>query len=119
MRFQTGNGNYCHRSNRLANAVGLSVIIVLVAALVSFILFVSEKQDFLDWCITSSTSYVNATYNEANTLSNMTTINLSTSIDYYNCERLFQDEVKWSLMCLAVLLTVYVSKRSNNYESYC
>ncbi|KAI8887824.1 hypothetical protein K501DRAFT_283104 [Backusella circina FSU 941] len=108
IKFQTGDINYCHRSNRTANAVAFSVIAVLVTALVSFILFVSEKQDFLDWCITSSTSYVNATYNEVNTASSKSTINLSTSIDYYNCERLFQDEVKWSLMCLAVLLAVYL-----------
>lgn len=92
-----------------ANALG-----VLIVTLANFILFIIEKDSFNDWCIGSSADYVKDVYidyNPNSTVTTRTNLNstLTNTIDVYNCERLFQDEVKWSLLCMVVMYVVYVS----------
>lgn len=92
-----------------ANALG-----VLIVTLANFILFIIEKGSFNDWCIGSSANYVKNVYidyNPNSTVTTRTSLNstLTNTTDVYNCERLFQDEVKWSLLCMVVMYVVYVS----------
>ncbi|KAI8984314.1 hypothetical protein BDF20DRAFT_859215 [Mycotypha africana] len=91
-----------------ANALG-----VLIAAIVNFVLFVEDKDGFNKWCIEmgvdqvqtafASNNHMNGTDGTLNNLSNA----LRTANNLYNCNRLFEDEMKWALFCTIVMIVIY------------
>ncbi|KAG0732618.1 hypothetical protein G6F57_018218 [Rhizopus arrhizus] len=90
-------------------AITANAIAVLIVTLVNFIFFASDKSGFYDWCISSSTSYMTDVYHQINSNSTeVLPISLESKEDYYNCQRLFEDEIKWSFVCFAVMTVVYV-----------
>lgn len=102
------------KSKRTVFAITANALGVLIVTLVAFILFIIDKKSFDDWCIGSSADYVKDVYidyNPNSTVTTLTSLNstLTNTTDVYNCERLFQDEVKWSLLCMIVMYVVYVS----------
>ncbi|KAI8047075.1 uncharacterized protein B0P05DRAFT_450599, partial [Gilbertella persicaria] len=79
---------------------------VLAVTLVNFVLFVIAKDKFInEWCIGSSASYYLDT---VSITSNSTIAGALGSRDMYNCERLFENEAKWSLLCLICMFVVYI-----------
>ena len=86
--------------------IAISAILVLISTLVNFILFVVNQDTFRIWCLQDS---------RMTTLTNIqdqsggnTTITLDSDIDYYNCDRLFANQVKWSLLCVIAMYIIYV-----------
>ncbi|KAI9321793.1 hypothetical protein BX666DRAFT_1850740 [Dichotomocladium elegans] len=78
---------------------------VLVDSLVNFVYFITHHDQYLSKCIQAA----------AETLSGPPTTNGTASIpvpdintrDYYNCDRLFQDEVKFGLISVILMIILY------------
>ncbi|KAI9473870.1 MAG: hypothetical protein EXX96DRAFT_579703 [Benjaminiella poitrasii] len=95
------------------NAIG-----VLAIAVVNFVFFVIDKAGFNNWCIRASADYFEETYNstlidQSNNITtggqaNITANPLDRTMDIYNCERLYKDEIKWSLLALIIMFIVYI-----------
>ncbi|KAI7853655.1 hypothetical protein BDC45DRAFT_510766 [Circinella umbellata] len=85
--------------------IAISGSLVLISTLVNFILFVVNQDNFRNWCIDHSRE--NTLSNIQNQNENMTPIELS-DMDYYNCDRLFSNQVKWSLLCVIAMYIIYV-----------
>lgn len=96
-------------SRRTVFAITSNALAVLIVTLVNFILFVMNKDDFRSWCINTSINYVEGEYAQVNHNAKIPPNKLGTATDIYNCDRLYQDEVKWSLLCLIIMSIVYVS----------
>ncbi|KAF7720869.1 hypothetical protein EC973_005890 [Apophysomyces ossiformis] len=77
---------------------------VLIDNLVNFVLFSVNQPAFQNWCIQLSFHDFENDFRQ----SNHSSTSVNPNIDYYNCDRLFQDEVKWSLVCVAVMFLVYI-----------
>ncbi|KAK4519816.1 uncharacterized protein ATC70_010058 [Mucor velutinosus] len=114
MRMQgVGVFGVIDKSKRTVFAITANALGVLIITLVTFILFIIDKRSFNDWCIGSSADYVKDVYidyHPNSTVTTLTSLNstLTSTTDAYNCERLFQDEVKWSLLCMVVMYVVYI-----------
>ncbi|KAI8394205.1 uncharacterized protein BYT42DRAFT_609940 [Radiomyces spectabilis] len=89
---------------RFSHAVWVSIFLVLVDGLVNVILFITVRNDFQDWCISASSNHLQ------HLLPNSTD---STNFDYqggdfYNCDKLWQDELKFSFMAIILMMVLYV-----------
>ncbi|KAI8139991.1 hypothetical protein BJV82DRAFT_624687 [Fennellomyces sp. T-0311] len=85
--------------------IALGAIIVLISMLVNFILFVVNRGIFVDWCIAQSHNLAEETVQQQ---SSNTTLTIPSDMDYYNCDRLFANQVKWSLLCVITMYIVYI-----------
>ncbi|CAO3684513.1 unnamed protein product [Rhizopus stolonifer] len=90
-----------YQSRKTVFAITANAIAVLIVTLVNFILFVMNKSGFFNWCINSAKDAVTD-------INSNSTIPLENGIDNYNCQRLYQDEIKWSFLCFAVMSVVYI-----------
>jgi hypothetical protein len=114
IRWMQMNGvmNYMNNS-RAVIVIAANALAVLIVTLVNFILFIKNKQEFDKWCIGTSAGYVKDTYNQTYNISNTTVEIMSNALndrnDVYNCDRLYVDEIKWSLLCLIIMFVIYVS----------
>lgn len=107
-----------HNSKGTVYAITANALAVLVVTLVNFILFVKNKKDFDIWCIGTSVDYVEYEYSLVNNDTAIPQNRLSNTQDIYNCDRLFYDEVKWSLLCLVIMWIVYVSPYEVSFFFY-
>ncbi|KAI9497355.1 hypothetical protein BDB00DRAFT_804121 [Zychaea mexicana] len=85
-------------------AAGASL--VLISMLVNYILFVVNRGAFETWCIDHSRSV--AQDDIRSQTGGNTTITIGSEMDYYNCDRLFANQVKWSLLCVVAMYIIYV-----------
>lgn len=103
------------KSSRAVIVIAANALAVLIVTLVNFILFIKDKPNFDKWCIGLSAGYVKDIYNQtySNSMSNsaaeIMSNTLNDSNDVYNCNRLYEDEIKWSLLCMIIMFVVYVS----------
>ena len=87
--------------------IGIGVVMVLVDMLVNFILFAANQDGFQSWCIDHSKMIVqNSLQQQGGGDDNL---NLPSDMDYYNCDRLFANQMKWSLLSVFAMYLVYVS----------
>ncbi|KAI8364284.1 hypothetical protein EDC96DRAFT_511159 [Choanephora cucurbitarum] len=101
------------RSHRLT---WVMVIIFLTDLFVSIVLFGVQKQQFRDWCIQDSREDVSSFLTSDESYKN--TYNSSTPIIFvskqpnnnniYNCEKLWEDEIKFACILYVILFTLYV-----------
>lgn len=85
----------------LVYVLGLSAAAVVLDTLSNFVYFVANQKTFQQWCISDGLAQIQSN-------SNMDAA-LPIVSDYYNCQRLFNDEVKWSLLCVILMFLLYVS----------
>ena len=102
------------QSRNTVFAISIIAVAVLVVTLINFIFYAMNKDYFIqEWCIKGSASnYLNTIEwptNNTLSISNSTLTSTLGSSDIYNCERLFENEIKWGLMCLICMFIVYVS----------
>ncbi|SAM04152.1 hypothetical protein [Absidia glauca] len=83
----------------LVYVLGLSAAAVVLDTLSNFIYFVANQKTFQQWCISDGLAQIQSD-------SNMDAA-LPIVSDYYNCQRLFNDEVKWSLLCVILMFLLY------------
>ncbi|KAI9307049.1 hypothetical protein BJ944DRAFT_33447 [Cunninghamella echinulata] len=79
--------------------LGAFCAMVVIDALVNVVIFSSNRNAFQQWCISDGLSQVKANLDPS------TSITLAP--DYYNCDRLFNDEIKWSLICVILMFLIY------------
>lgn len=70
------------------------------------ILFFNSRPDFQAQCVEAAASNLNATASAAGG-TNATSFDL-TSADYYNCDKLWEDEAKFGLMSICIMVVIYV-----------
>lgn len=102
----------------------ISVIIFLIDYFVNMVIFCVQKGPFNDWCLSRSRTDTTYQINSAPdsspifTNSNLTSpIHLQVSgftpihpgSDLYNCLRLWEDEIKFSVVVFVILFVLYVS----------
>ncbi|KAI7861770.1 hypothetical protein BDF14DRAFT_1864423 [Spinellus fusiger] len=88
----------------LAYAVTLSASAVLIDLLVNFVLFCVNQATFQTWCIQDSYQRFQADF-KLTTHQEMADYS---TVDIYNCSRLYQDEMKWSLLAVVCLYVIYI-----------
>lgn len=84
-----------------SHATWTVLFMVLVDGFANAIYFITQRQDYMSWCINSSADTLN-------TAANVTGTSLRGN-DYYNCDRLFQAEIKFGLFSTILMIVLYVS----------
>lgn len=85
--------------------ISIGVFVILVDTLVNVIIFIVIQDDYKTWCIGSSSGALQ-TGVESALNSNATNINFSA--DFYNCQRTWEDELKFGMLSLIMMLIFYV-----------
>ncbi|CAO3596718.1 unnamed protein product [Absidia cylindrospora] len=83
----------------LVYILGMAAAAVVIDTLANFIYFIANPKTFHDWCISDGLFQIQDNMNMNSTL--------PLESDYYNCERLFNDEIKWSLLCVVLIFLLY------------
>lgn len=80
---------------------------------VNTILFIVRRDDYVSWCINSASANLdNTLFNQQPVIitNGTATQNFNTGMaDFYNCNRTWQDELKFSVLSTIVMSFVYVS----------
>lgn len=96
------------------------VILFLIVYFVNMIIFGVQKTEFKEWCIEKShvetlrslTIHNDTMYTiagiDGNTVSGYVFIPKNQTMDAYNCTRLWEDEMKFSVVIFVILFTLYV-----------
>ncbi|KAI9020808.1 hypothetical protein CLU79DRAFT_755655 [Phycomyces nitens] len=92
------------RVQLLSRILWLFAILVIGDTLINFILFVVTKSKFESWCIETSIVGLGQGISSPNDMQSLELGN----VDYYNCRRLYIDEVKWSLLAALVMCMIYI-----------
>jgi hypothetical protein len=85
----------------LSHAIFVCVFIVLVDSFVNVILFITNKDNYYNWCINAASNTFIQSINNA-------TIQINTNQDYYNCHNLWQDELKFGIIFYILMFAFYV-----------
>lgn len=72
------------------------IALVLIDAFANLVVFGTDKSNYFNWCVNTA----------FNSLPQDT--QLSNGVDYYNCNKLWQDEFNFGLVCVFLMVTVYV-----------
>lgn len=85
------------------------------------IIFVIQKDQFNDWCVSksqtdtvktitinNSTTHTIGDFDSTN-ITGLVFIPLEQGSDLYNCTRLWEDEMKFAIVIFAILFTLYVN----------
>jgi hypothetical protein len=93
---------------KFSHAVFVCVFLVLVDTFVNVILFITSRFDYHNWCISTSSNHI---LQNVNTTLNGTAPPFDFAQDFYNCYDLWEDELKFGIIFLVLMLAFYV----NNY----
>jgi hypothetical protein len=83
---------------------------------VNTILFIVRRDGYVQWCINSISANLDSTlfHDQQIPLIVNGTQNFNTGMaDFYNCNRTWEDELKFSVLSTIVMIFVYVSLISN------
>ncbi|KAI8332055.1 hypothetical protein BC941DRAFT_437371 [Chlamydoabsidia padenii] len=84
--------------------ISIGVFVILADTLVNVIIFIVIQDDYKSWCIGSASGALQ-TGVESALNSNSTNINFSA--DFYNCQRTWEDELKFAMLSLIMMLIFY------------
>ncbi|ORY97912.1 hypothetical protein BCR43DRAFT_490545 [Syncephalastrum racemosum] len=82
-----------------SHSVFVGVFLVLVDGLINAILFITRRSEYTQWCIDSTSNQLGNSINNTS---------LASSQDFYNCNRTWQDELKFGLMAILMMIAFYV-----------
>lgn len=80
---------------------------LLVDVLINTILFIVQKDTYVEWCITSASNPLNSQLLGVNQ-GKQQQFNFAVK-DFYNCSRIWEDELKFTILCAALIVILYVS----------
>jgi hypothetical protein len=115
------------RSHRLT---WISVILFLIDYFVNMVIFCVQRGPFTDWCLSKSRAdtivelimqpYDTAIFTSQNITNGIHTSQQVTGFtaihpgsDLYNCSRLWEDEIKFSVVVFVIMFALYVRIRYN------
>ncbi|KAI9243546.1 hypothetical protein BDA99DRAFT_449047 [Phascolomyces articulosus] len=81
------------------HSIFICLFIVLVDGLINVILFITQRDDYIFWCI-------NAGQGGFESIVNITEVNVRH--DFYNCSRTWEDELKFGLLAIFMMIGFYV-----------
>ncbi|KAL1928562.1 hypothetical protein VTP01DRAFT_2918 [Rhizomucor pusillus] len=90
-----------------SHAVFVGVFIVLVDGFVNVILFITQRDDYVTDCIGSASVQLNSTITNSNN-STLTSVTTRLNQDIYNCHRTWEDELKFGLLSIIMMIGFYV-----------
>ncbi|ORX44964.1 hypothetical protein DM01DRAFT_1386759 [Hesseltinella vesiculosa] len=94
--------------------VTLGVLTVVIDTIVNVVIFIVIRSSYLDWCIGSA--YESLEQGVSQALGNNTT-NINFFTDFYNCDRTWEDELKFAILC-AVMMTLFYGYWALCFYSY-
>ncbi|KAF7731376.1 hypothetical protein EC973_000184 [Apophysomyces ossiformis] len=105
----------------LAHAIWVSIFLVLVDGFINVILFITIRGDYLNSCIASASTTLNQ--NVQHSVSNGSVGFNFARDDFYNCDKLWQDELKFSFIAILLMIVLYVywaaCIHSLSHKMYC
>ncbi|KAI8099009.1 uncharacterized protein BX664DRAFT_320167 [Halteromyces radiatus] len=84
--------------------ISIGVFVILVDGIANVIIFIVIHDDYKSWCIGSASGALE-TGVETVLHNNATNINFST--DFYNCQRTWEDELKFSMLSIIMMIIFY------------
>lgn len=85
------------------------VPIYLLDILANIFIFGIQKSLYMDWCLQSSQNIVDETMQGLNMNNTYYTIETLPPTNIYNCQKLWEDEIKFSLAIFILMMVCYVS----------
>ncbi|KAI7881253.1 hypothetical protein K492DRAFT_206956 [Lichtheimia hyalospora FSU 10163] len=81
----------------VSHGVVVGTAIVIIDAIINTILFITMRGDYINWCIDSASGrFIDATHTgDLNTMAQQQ--------DFYNCDRSWQDELKFGVLALMMI----------------
>ena len=77
----------------------MCLFIVLVDGLINAILFIVQRDDYIDWCTNIGLDGLQPAVGDTK---------IRTEDDFYNCSRTWEDELKFGLMAILMMIGFYV-----------
>ncbi|KAI8062170.1 hypothetical protein BC940DRAFT_309308, partial [Gongronella butleri] len=93
--------NHAHRY------IWLMVIAFLIDFLVTIVIFGIEQQDNSNWCYDESYNHVDDQA-AANGNTTVVTYTVPGNVDFYNCSKIWQDELKFAIALMVIFLIFFV-----------
>ncbi|KAI8885401.1 hypothetical protein K501DRAFT_246139 [Backusella circina FSU 941] len=85
----------------------ISIIAVLIDTFANVILFIVHRSVYVEWCINTTSTSLGDVLN--NSFPPNTTEEFSvTMADFYNCNRTWEDELKFSVLGIILLIVLYL-----------
>ncbi|CAO3598759.1 unnamed protein product [Absidia cylindrospora] len=84
--------------------ISIGVFVILVDGLVNVIIFIVIQDDYKAWCIGSASDALEN--NVESTLNNNST-RINFLADFYNCQRTWEDELKFAILALIMMIIFY------------
>ncbi|KAI7857580.1 hypothetical protein BDC45DRAFT_16980 [Circinella umbellata] len=90
------------------HAIIVCLFIVLVDGLINVILFIVQRDDYISWCTDIGSDGLQPAVGDTR---------IRTEDDFYNCSRTWEDELKFGLMAILMMIGFYQKK--NRYIGQC
>ncbi|KAI8336698.1 hypothetical protein BC941DRAFT_53189 [Chlamydoabsidia padenii] len=88
--------NLAHAVQVFSHSLWVAVFLVLADTFVNMILFATMRSEYQGWCTSAALSQISDT------------THLDTTNDLFNCDKLWQDEFKFSLVCEFLMVNIYL-----------
>ncbi|KAG2173119.1 hypothetical protein INT43_004492 [Umbelopsis isabellina] len=92
----------------LSHAIWSSVFIVLVDIIINLILFIINRQVYNSDCVQDAATRMGRSVQAAFPNGTSVNLNFTTTSDFYNCDEMWQDELKFSILSVIVIFVLYV-----------
>ncbi|KAI9489291.1 hypothetical protein BDB00DRAFT_843740 [Zychaea mexicana] len=83
------------------HAIVICIFIVLVDGFINTILFITQRGDYINWCISGGSRDFQPVIGD-------TSSPISVERDFYNCSRTWEDELKFGLLSIFMMIGFYV-----------
>ncbi|KAI8646432.1 hypothetical protein BD408DRAFT_410219 [Parasitella parasitica] len=87
-----------HHIKTLSHAIFVAVFGVIVDAFANIVVFITQKDNYQTQCVAQASTTMSATLSNAS---------FDNKIDYYNCDSLWQNELKFSIIFFALQFAFY------------
>jgi hypothetical protein len=82
---------------------------VLVDMIVNVILFIIDRSSYNVACVNDAANRMGRSVQAAFPNGTSVNLNFTSSSDFYNCDKMWQDELKFSILSVIVIFVLYAS----------
>jgi hypothetical protein len=101
----------------LSHLAWFGIVIILSDTLANLIVYVNVRSDYLSSCISSASGVFENELTQA--FQGLNNISMDSSADFYNCSRLWTDELKLSILVVILMMVIYVSPQDIIFCQWC
>ncbi|KAI9306975.1 hypothetical protein BJ944DRAFT_247763 [Cunninghamella echinulata] len=91
--------DYAHAVQVYSHTLWVFIALVLIDAFANLVVFGTDKSNYYDWCVNTAFQALPQDTQNGSQLNN--------GVDYYNCNKLWQDEFNFGLVCVFLMVTIY------------